>query len=66
MMPDSTVNAAHLIIWAMQARPGLLLPRVKMLPSEVLAWIKEQALVEGGILEGWRPGSDGSVNWQQE
>eukprot|EP00974_Lingulodinium_polyedra_P016259 1575930-Lingulodinium_polyedra.AAC.1 len=65
MMEDSNINASRLVIWAVQALPQQPLPQIRMLPSQVLAWLSATAKEHGDFMRGWTP-KGGHVCWNED
>eukprot|EP00974_Lingulodinium_polyedra_P104334 10099610-Lingulodinium_polyedra.AAC.1 len=54
------------MLWALQARPGQMLPRVGLMPDDVQTWAVNLANTPPFFLRSWRPGYDGKVDWHME
>ena len=63
-MVDKVENALHLLLWGIQASPGLMLPRLRMTPHEVLEWIKERKSTYPHLFRKLLLTDAGMVDWE--
>eukprot|EP00974_Lingulodinium_polyedra_P027910 2696907-Lingulodinium_polyedra.AAC.1 len=62
-MPNKTEDCMNLLAWAIQALEQVMLPVLKMQPSQVLVWAKARAAFFTKLLNVWRPSLGTVVGW---